>query len=516
LRILTRQKNENAKILIVDDNKEVRETLIDILNCLEYETVQAVDGEEGFKFLQNQNIDLVITDLKMPGGSGIDLLQKIKLIDSNIPVIIITGFPSLNTAIEAMKKGASDFITKPFNIDYIQHIVKKALQERQLLLENQYLLAELNQKAIIERLNSELHEKIDELTKIQSINEALNVFVDNEKLFQQIIKIASRTTDAKRVALFILDTEKSQLFIRCGIGYNKEIIQRTRLFIGQGIVGQIALHKKAFRLNSKSIHVDNLSFPFEEVVPESILSVPIFVGEDFFGVLYLADKNGEPEFTQNDEKIIVTLADKAGIRIENNALYEGVYLNLLDTLMSLVSTIEAKDFYTRQHSFRVTEYAIKIVKKLGVDDEQIEILRFGGFLHDIGKIGIQDSLLNKRGRLTNEEFEIIRQHPLVGVKIVEPLCLIDEEKNIIKYHHERWDGSGYPEGLRKDSIPFLARVLSVADSFDAMTSTRPYRKAMSQDMAAREIIDSSGSQFDPEIIEAFSQSGSDLQNSKIS
>ncbi len=187
--------------------------------------------------------------------------------------------------------------------------------------------------------------------------------------------------------------------------------------------------------------------------------------------------------------------------MENIALYDNLKQSFIATLLSLVSAIEAKDAYTQQHSTRVTEYAVRIAEKVGCCAEDIEMLRSTAPLHDIGKIGIQDHILNKPGRLTDEEFDMIRSHPMIGVNIVAPLGLDDQELAIIRNHHERWDGRGYPDRLEGEAIPLVARILAVADSFDAMSSDRAYRSALPLDVCFDEIRKNSGTQFDPRIAE---------------
>lgn len=187
------------------------------------------------------------------------------------------------------------------------------------------------------------------------------------------------------------------------------------------------------------------------------------------------------------------------------ALYESIYRNLVDTLKAMVNTLEAKDYYTRQHSQRVTLWTVEIAQKMGRTSQEIEILRFAGFLHDIGKIGVQDSILNKLGALSPEEFSAIRAHPLIGERIVEPLVVLPLEREIIRHHHERWDGQGYPDGLLRENIPLLARILAVANSFDAMTSDRPYRRAKSYEESLQELERFSGSQFDKDVVCAFKE-----------
>ena len=160
------------------------------------------------------------------------------------------------------------------------------------------------------------------------------------------------------------------------------------------------------------------------------------------------------------------------------ALYENIYENLFATLYAFVEAIEARDPYTKQHSSRVTELAVSIGKEMGCSDEELDLLSFSGNLHDIGKLGIPDSILLKPGPLTGTEFEAIKKHPIIGANIVGHLGLLTAEQKIILHHHERWDGKGYPDGLKGESIPFLSRILSVADVYDAMASDRAYRKKL--------------------------------------
>jgi HD-GYP domain-containing protein (c-di-GMP phosphodiesterase class II) len=208
-----------------------------------------------------------------------------------------------------------------------------------------------------------------------------------------------------------------------------------------------------------------------------------------------------------DDEIYVglTFAKKAALRIENNALYEVLYNNLVNNLKSLVISIEARDSYTKQHSERVTDYALQIVEVMNICGEEKDAIQFGGYLHDVGKIGVRDTVLLKPGKLTDEEMEEIKMHPVIGDNIIKPLRFFPKERELILYHHERIDGTGYPHGISGDSIPTTVRILSVADTYDAMTSSRPYRIARTHDFAIEELKRCSGTQFDAEIVHAFMQ-----------
>jgi putative nucleotidyltransferase with HDIG domain len=195
--------------------------------------------------------------------------------------------------------------------------------------------------------------------------------------------------------------------------------------------------------------------------------------------------------------------DKASSSIENFALYENLYESLFSILYAFVETLEARDAYTKQHSARVTRYAATMAKALGRSEEEIEILQVAANLHDIGKIGIPDHILLKPGRLTEEEYEVIKKHPLIGSHIIGHFDMWSKEQRVIRAHHERWDGRGYPDGLKREQIPYLARIIAIADVYDALTSDRSYRSKMPVDKAVALLRENSGSQFDPEITDLF-------------
>ncbi|HHX77525.1 MAG TPA: HD-GYP domain-containing protein [Firmicutes bacterium] len=183
--------------------------------------------------------------------------------------------------------------------------------------------------------------------------------------------------------------------------------------------------------------------------------------------------------------------------------YMDMRQSFLDTIMSLTTAIDAKDSYTRGHSSRVAEYAVATAKVLGYNESQLDKIRYISLLHDAGKIGISEEILNKPSSLSNEEFQEMKRHPVIGGEIVKNVKMLEGGEKIIRHHHERYDGKGYPDGIAGEEIPREARIIGVADSFDAMTSTRPYRKAMTPEEAFAELERCAGSQFDPEIVKAF-------------
>ena len=499
--ITTKRKH---KILVIDDEHDIRTTVKIMLAAEGYECLLAADAQEARNHRWQHDLDLVITDLKLGdnGGSGMDLIDEVMKVDDTIPVVLITGFPSIHIAVSAMKHGAAEFLTKPFERDQLLHAVHKALQERALRMENMRLKAEVNKAAVIEKLNRELNLRVNELTRLYTISEGMNKFMDTQSLLNKIIALAAEITGAERVSIMLLDRSRRFLNLRSAIGMSSDLIEQVQLPVGHGVAGYVVQTGRSIRMTQSEIHRDPAATNgSRQYKTNSWLSIPLTIDQEIFGVLNLTDKLDRSDFSREDEHVMHILSEKAGTKLENQALYEGIYSNLVDTLSSLVTSIEAKDPYTREHSVRVTEYAITMGRYLDIGDDQIEMLNFAGMLHDIGKIGVRDDVLTKPGRLTRKEFDAIKLHPIVGERIVEPLGLINQEKSIIRHHHERFDGSGYPDGLAGEDIPLLARIVAVVDAFDAMTTTRSYRKAMSLEHAVAEMKACAGKQFDPQIVE---------------
>jgi HD-GYP domain-containing protein (c-di-GMP phosphodiesterase class II) len=221
------------------------------------------------------------------------------------------------------------------------------------------------------------------------------------------------------------------------------------------------------------------------------------------GFLGLVTFEMENYFRENQLRLAKAISKQISIQFINLDLYNDLKKFVIGVVKSLVSAIEAKDRYTRGHSVRVTRYAVMIGKMMQLNQEQRNTLRWASILHDIGKIGISDSVLNKKGPLTNEEFGLIKQHPKKGYQILEPVEQISYILPVVLHHHERYDGKGYPEGLTGDAIPIEARVIAVADTFDAITSTRSYRSSKTG-YEAMQIIDKvSGTQLDPNVVDVF-------------
>lgn len=237
---------------------------------------------------------------------------------------------------------------------------------------------------------------------------------------------------------------------------------------------------------------------------ESHITIPLILREtkDAFGYLRVEGKVNNQNFDSRDLFLLLLLSRQATLKIENDLLYKRVQKNLASTLGAIIRAMETREQYIQAHSQRVTQWALNIAADLGLDEKEKEILRLAGLLHDLGKIGIPDAILSKKEFLTEDELALIRNHPLIGEEILDSLESFTMEKAIIRNHHERLDGSGYPDGLADDQISTSLRIIAVADSFEAMTSPRPYHKAKSLVESVKELEYLSNEKYDKHVVQS--------------
>jgi len=235
----------------------------------------------------------------------------------------------------------------------------------------------------------------------------------------------------------------------------------------------------------------------------SIMIAPLSHKERTIGVVVIVFEEDQNFIRQKTLKLLYILAGFFSLAIQNAYLFNDLKRSYFDTIRGVTNSIEARDPYTKGHSHRVAQIAKAIAKELNWSDNEIELIDWGGMLHDVGKIGVHDAILNKPGKLDKEEYEAIKLHPLIGAQIVKGISFLEPLVPYILEHHERFDGKGYPQGLGGENISIKGRLLAVADAFDAMTTDRPYQKAHEPEVALKEILINAHSQFDPKVAEAF-------------
>ncbi len=355
------------------------------------------------------------------------------------------------------------------NAEIHGQLEKKKAELDQNVVEINHMNQELQDYASrIEQANQDLERRVKELTTLHEASRAITSSLNLNDTLYAIVKMTREIVQTSSCAIRLLDEDSQQM-------------RELTLPIGCGSEDEQETVRSELR---------------------SFLGLPLKIGNRVIGYFELGSKNAGA-FVDNDRRVIQVLASQAAIAIENARLFESTQETYYETIRSLAQALEARDAYTKGHSERVTKYALKMAKVMGLSAQATKVIQYAGLLHDIGKIGISDSILNKRRQPSEEEWAIIRSHPLYGDSILGPLKFLDDAQEIVLRHHERYDGCGYPGKLKADEIPIEARIISVADAYDAMTSDRPYRKAMAHDKAVAEIRDAAGGQFDPSVVTAF-------------
>jgi response regulator RpfG family c-di-GMP phosphodiesterase len=467
------------KILIVDDEPAICELIKAYLKKTGYEVASAGNGIDALAIVKSGSIDLVITDIKMPGMSGIELLQKIREYSNTLPVLLATGFPTMETAIEALKAGAYDYIAKPFHFEEIGEKIRRALLQRHLQEEN----------ILFSKLIS-LHE----VTKI------LASTLDIAELNKKFLDFSTRLVRADGGALIFVDTNR-----KLSLAERKGDEFKADFWVAQPFV---LAARWVLERQEPLVIESGKELPAKGLRPlpsgiQAYVAFPLKTPSHTIGVLNLVRTTGGDPFSNLDLELINVLASQASISIENVRLYQNIRDNYLKTIRAFALAVEAKDVYTHGHSENVMKFTVMIATHLNLPSHEIEHFKYAGLLHDIGKIGVSERILSKPGKLTPQEFDEIKKHPELGSKIIADVPFLKPLVPLVLSHHEYYGGGGYPHGISGNEIPFGARILTVADSFEAMTSDRPYRKAMPQDVGLSILETQRGIQFDPDIVDAF-------------
>jgi len=470
---------DRPRVLVVDDEKFIRDIIADFLGMEGYIVRTAEDGSCAVSELQRARYDMIISDLKMPKMGGLELLKEVAKAHPDTLTVIMTGFGTVETAIDAMKRGAYDYILKPFKVEEIVHIVQRGLEKKRLTAENLRLREALSLYRVSEAIAASL--SLDEVIATvadSALNEVradiVSTWLDDGEggFFQRINAHAPNVPDGEELGC--LDAQA--MIERLKLGFVLEHSARARELFAEHPARHVA----------------------------SLLAVPLKMRERLVGFIAVVSLTASKRFDEGQRKLLSIVASRAAAAIENARLYEDLQATFQQTIQSLARTIDKMDRYTAGHSERVARYAVALARWLGLPEDQIEVVRHSALMHDIGKIGCVMNL-NKPGKLTQDEYEIFKRHPVYGREILDPIKFLGPVIPGVYLHHERWDGRGYPLGLAGNDIPLIARIISVADTYDAMTSDRAYRRALPHEVTINELMRCTGSQFDPDIAGTFTE-----------
>jgi response regulator RpfG family c-di-GMP phosphodiesterase len=487
---------QENRILVVDDEIVIRALLVDILTEEGFEVETAASAPVALDMLVTPgNFVILFTDIMMPDMNGIELIREARKIAPAVIPIVMTAFATLDTARAAVKEGAYDYVLKPFSLSEIKLAVTNAIERHRLETENA---------------------RLREITELFNISESIAAIHDERQLLDFVLRAALDRVGAERGSLMITTPDGHALEVAVSVGIPEENT-KTVVEVGTGISGWVAEHVQPLLVQNIYQNPDVAEMS-RRLRDPSFVSVPLerkhppgyeglVSGGDVprvLGVLNVNEKKGGSQFTESDLKILSIVANHAAAAIENVRLIKDVEDAHLATLQSMALLLEAKDAYTHGHSERVRDYSVLAARRRGLSEQDIEVLRVGAALHDVGKVGVRDEVLNKNGPLTDDEWAMIKRHPMVGYDVLVPVRLLTQEHlQLVRGHHERIDGSGYPDGLKGDAQSPIAQTIVVADAYDAMASTRAYRPALSPEAILDQLRRFSGSQFEPHMAIVF-------------
>lgn len=345
-----------------------------------------------------------------------------------------------------------------------------------------------------------LTKRLVELYAFYDMSKALGTTLDLDALLGTVLDSALKVLRADSGYVMLIDRETGELVMRAGRGLECE--DRDGPEEVSESIGRWVLQEGRPLLFGEGGYRDD-AFPSAESAPKSAICVPLKVKDAVIGVITAANSDSAVQFSDENVRLLSTLAGNAAVAIENAQLFRSLEEAYMGTVKALAAAIDAKDSYTQGHSTQVARYSLMLADGLGLSEEEMKAVETAAYLHDIGKIGVRDEVLLKPGRLSLNEMNEIRHHSMISANILAPVPFPWQVTPIVRHHHERWDGSGYPAGLKGHEIPLLARVLAVADAFDAMTSRRPYRKKKTFHEAIDELKVCAGTHFDPELVGPF-------------
>ncbi|MGD9015590.1 MAG: GAF domain-containing protein [Candidatus Omnitrophota bacterium] len=490
-----------GNILVIDNELEIFQFLDNLLKDEGYIIRHALSGQEGVSKFQEGNFDVIVCNLQLSDTNGIKVLKRIRSLDQDSIVIAFTDRPSFENVKTVLGLGAYGYITKPISAEEVSFIIKRAFDFRNLALTNRRLMQELKEQNI--KLEEKVKERTNELALLYIIGRDISSTLKLDEVLETIVDRVSAVLGLEICSILLVDKDSDQLLIRYARGLDNEIISKTKLKIGEEISGWVIKHKQALLVNDIEKDPRFTRRNKEKYYTHSFISAPLVAKGKVIGVINTNNKKSRQPFTEDDLRFVKGVASEAAIAVEHARLYTSLEDTYIRTVMALTSAIDARDHYTRSHSEHVTKYAVAIAEEMNLSEIQIKEIRQACQLHDLGKIGVHDYILNKPAKLNLKEREEVRSHALKSAEILKPLTFLSGVIKLIEQHHEWYDGNGYPFGIKGEEIRLGARIIAVVDSFDAMITERPYRKPFTKEEAIQELIDNSSTQFDPKVVEIF-------------
>jgi putative nucleotidyltransferase with HDIG domain len=471
-----------ARILVVDDEAVVGELLVQVLQRAGHEAVSAVNGLQALDLLAAQQPDLMVTDLRMPGMGGMELVEHSRALHPDLDIMVLTAHATLESAIQALKLGAQDYIIKPFDVRDLTDKVNRCLTER-----FERLAARHAPPGPLVALHKTLARSADPLSACRDIIQLISEWFVVDDLSLQ----------------FSAPWSQSEACI--GLGGKTGGLPVT---IVPCAAGEIEDLLASIAGGGDPWRMQDLAPASRDETRRHALTVLVESGGNQLGVLRLVRNAAGGPYTESEAQSLYIFGAQLALavlqaRTRSELLSAFSDLSEVNTAAArtLVEALGTYDECTRSHSQRVADYARQLALRVGLGQEQVETIAIAGLLHDIGKLGVGGRTLRKSGRLTETERERVLLHPVQGAQILSGMESLSEVVPLVRHHHERFDGTGYPDGVVGEQIPLGARILAVVDAYDSMTSDRPYRSTLDQREALRRLSRGAGLQWDPGLVE---------------
>lgn len=468
------QADPRKKLVVIDDEEYIGKIIAESLGDKDYALSVFKDPGLALEHIGNNPVDLVLSDILMGSHSGGEVLDTTLENHPDAIVIMMTAHPTIQTAIQVLRKGAYDFLVKPFKLEMLSATIKRGVGHQKVLRENLALKSQV------------------EFLKVT--NSYFTGGQDLEQYFELVLKSCNTELSARASAVIEFNPGTDEIVRQV---YQVESEADLPFVLDAGQYKRCNLTGSKPFVKSFEIH------PEGKNLWRVLVCQPIVIRKKLHGVINVMVVSRSDQIAPGRLDILSILASSTGAAIANQNLYQDLQTSYLQAIRALANSIEARDVYTAGHTDRVSKLAEALARSLGWDEHRILQLNMGCTLHDIGKIGIPDAILNKAERLTDEERNKMIKHPQTGLKIIRGIDLFKPSIPYILHHHERYDGKGYPKGLKGKEIPIEGRLLAVADTFDAILSDRPYRPGAPLNVAISELLNNKGTQFDPELVDTF-------------
>jgi putative nucleotidyltransferase with HDIG domain len=494
---------ETPKLLIIEEDKIMANFLARRFSetpDMHFDVGITFSGEDALNMISSNPFDVVLLENELPGIDGLETLQRIRSNDNDIQAVLLAEDPPMELLMSALREGVYDVVLKPFEFEHLLGTVKNAVAKRELLVSRSRLIKSLsqtnerlakdNQSLMVSKTSAD-----EELRKARERRKGLTAYLSASNTgagvpesAELVIKSAVDMLNRKQVIILFLEEDNL-------------VVKEVTVFEHQFLMGQqvgIEPFREVLYGADEAVLLDYTA----EGSTRSLACVRLVNAGEPVGLLCVGNSDDGRPFENAELSILKEFGSCVSISLRSAFLLDQIHKTYLQAILSLLLVSETKDPDIRVHSQRVADYSVKIAREMGFSEADALMVKYAALLHDLGKIGLSQDLLDKEEKLTPDELGEIRQHEIMSDRIVAPMKFLEKTRPMIRHHHERFDGKGYPDGLSGEDIPLGARIVSIADAFDALTSSRSYHERLTRDEAVLKMEADSG-WFDPGVLEAF-------------